>query len=157
MQHIDDFVEDVHARKMLHGLRSPVAELKSFVHARGQTVQKIQLFTRDTALRESLLVGLVGRFDGIAVSSSYAQNVEINAAAATKGGALAALAAQLGVPRERTIAFGDGLNDLSMIVSAGLGIAMANACEELKAAADFVTASCDEDGVALGIEKYCVL
>lgn len=46
------------------------------------------------------------------------------------------------------IACGDGFNDISMIKYAGVGVAMANAQEEVKAVADYITASNDEDGVA---------
>ena len=52
------------------------------------------------------------------------------------------------------MAFGDGENDVSMLRAAGLGVAMGNAAEEVKAAADLVTLGNDEDGVAYGIEKY---
>ena len=50
---------------------------------------------------------------------------------------------------------GDGLNDISMLEEAGIGIAMANGCDEALTAADWVTGHCDEDGVAKAIEKYC--
>jgi hypothetical protein len=52
------------------------------------------------------------------------------------------------------IAFGDGPNDLEMLRYAGLGIAVANAHPTVKAAAEFVTAANDEDGVAAAIEKF---
>lgn len=73
---------------------------------------------------------------------------------ANKGQALLDLADRLGVPHEETIAFGDGLNDITMIRAAGIGIAMENAEPAVKAAADWITASCDEDGVAAGIERF---
>ena len=62
--------------------------------------------------------------------------------------ALGQLADVLGIPMEQTMSFGDGLNDLSMIRAAGIGVAMENAVDEVKAAADRVTQSCDADGVA---------
>jgi hydroxymethylpyrimidine pyrophosphatase-like HAD family hydrolase len=52
------------------------------------------------------------------------------------------------------MACGDGFNDLTMIKYAGLGVAMANAREEVKKCADYITASNDEDGVALAIERF---
>ena len=52
------------------------------------------------------------------------------------------------------ICCGDGFNDLSMIKYAGLGVAMANAQDIVKEAADFITLSNDEDGVAYVIEKF---
>ena len=62
--------------------------------------------------------------------------------------------AAVGIPREDSIAIGDNHNDLPMIEYAGFGVAMGNACDALKAAADAVTACCAEDGVACMIEDY---
>ena len=94
-------------------------------------------------------------FEDIAVSSSSPQNIEINQVKATKGLALTALAHYLGLEKGQTIAFGDGLNDISMIEEAGIGIAMANGCKEALEASDWITGHCDEDGVAQGIKKFC--
>ena len=60
----------------------------------------------------------------------------------------------LGCKREECMACGDGYNDLTMIKYAGLGVAMGNAQDEIKAAADFVTLSNDNDGVAYAIERF---
>ena len=60
----------------------------------------------------------------------------------------------LGIPISQAIAVGDQGNDLAMIRCAGLGVAMGNATEEVKAAAGAVTADCDHDGVAQVIETY---
>lgn len=71
-----------------------------------------------------------------------------------KGATLLRLLSHMGLEREALIACGDQANDISMIVTAGLGVAMGNATEEVKAAADVVTGSCDEDGVAQVIDSY---
>ena len=68
---------------------------------------------------------------------------------------LAVLLKEIGVAREEVIAIGDGYNDLSMIRFAGLGIAMGNAQEPVKKAADYITLSNEEDGVAEAIKKFC--
>ncbi len=60
----------------------------------------------------------------------------------------------LGVDREHVICCGDGFNDISMIRYAGLGVAMANAQDAVKEAADYITASNDEDGIVQVIEKF---
>ena len=95
---------------------------------------------------------LAQRCPDLAVTSSIPRNVELNSARAQKGLALQGLADLLGIPMAETMAFGDDLNDLSMLRAAGLGVAMGNASAEVKAAADYVTASCDENGVALALE-----
>lgn len=68
-----------------------------------------------------------------------------------KGGALIRLAARLGIDREATMSFGDGENDLSMIRMAGIGVAMENGEESVKAAADYITKTNNEAGVAKAI------
>jgi len=60
----------------------------------------------------------------------------------------------LGISREEMIACGDGYNDLTMIKYAGLGVAMENAVFPVRKAADYITASNNEDGVALVVEKF---
>lgn len=62
-----------------------------------------------------------------------------------------AINAYLGISREETIAFGDADNDIPMLKYAGVGIAMGNAAQHVKDAADFVTASVDEGGIAVGV------
>jgi Cof subfamily protein (haloacid dehalogenase superfamily) len=58
-------------------------------------------------------------------------------------------------PMENVICFGDNYNDIDMLTRAGLGVAVANARDEVKAVATEVTGKSIEDGVALAIEKYC--
>ncbi|MBE6036037.1 MAG: HAD family phosphatase [Clostridiales bacterium] len=152
---VDDTIRSPHYRHMLHTLRKPVPELRDFIAELGQDIQKIQFFTKDEDLRLRLMDELPQRFENLSVSSSVDQNCEINTLKANKGEALMALADYLGVDREATMSFGDGLNDLSMLKAAGVGVAMANACPEAKEAADDITLSCEESGVAKGIEKYC--
>ena len=61
---------------------------------------------------------------------------------------------ELGVPMAEAAAFGDDLADVGMLQACGFGIAVANALPEVKAAADFVTASNDEDGVAKWLAEH---
>ena len=149
----DEFAPDEHYRRMLRELRSPVPELKAYLREQGKSVQKLQLFTRDLPLRERLLKELDAMFPALAVSTSVGNNLEINHRDANKGAALLHLAGVLGLERSALMAFGDGMNDLLMLSAAGTGVAMENAGEEVKAAADRVTASCDHEGVAQVIEE----
>ena len=71
-----------------------------------------------------------------------------------KAYSLGKLLEHLGLNKDQMIAYGDGFNDRSMIEFAGLGVAMANAQEPVKAAADYITASNDEDGVAAVVERF---
>lgn len=71
-----------------------------------------------------------------------------------KGTALQAVAARLGLQREEIIAVGDNLNDLAMVEYAGIGVAMANAPEALRARADFVAPSNNDHGLQEVIERF---
>jgi hydroxymethylpyrimidine pyrophosphatase-like HAD family hydrolase len=71
-----------------------------------------------------------------------------------KGRALARLARRLGIRRRETLAVGDWYNDTDMLAWAGIGVAMGNAPAEVQAAADWVTADCEQDGVALALERF---
>lgn len=71
-----------------------------------------------------------------------------------KGTGLKAILEYHNIPREASAAFGDAYNDISMIQYAGLGVAMGNAEDPIKEAADFVTKSCDEDGIAYALHKF---
>lgn len=152
----DAFAPDEHYLRMIRNLRTPVDDLKSYLLETGRDVQKIQLFLTDPALRLTLLRQLGGQFEGLCVSSSAPNNIEINSTDANKGEALRKLAAHLGLDISQTMAIGDGLNDLSMLRAAGIGVAMENACPEAKQAADYVTGSCDESGVAAAIRRFCL-
>ena len=89
------------------------------------------------------------RFSGtnVQIAESGAHWVDFIPEGASKGSALAALQKMLGISKEETIAFGDNNNDISMILQAGMGYAVAEAREELKAAADHVIGSYREDSV----------
>ncbi len=70
-----------------------------------------------------------------------------------KANTLGVLLEELSVEREEVIAIGDGVCDVTMIQLAGMGIAMGHSLDSVKACADYVTASNEEDGVALAVEK----
>lgn len=72
----------------------------------------------------------------------------------TKGTACQYMFERLGISRENTYAFGDGINDKEMLQLVGHGIAMGNGLEEIKAIADDVTDTVDEDGIAKAFNKY---
>ena len=154
-ERIEDFFDDEHQVRAMRMFRRPVDDLKAFVRDRGQGLNKIVTFTLDRKLQASLLRELPVRFPGTAISSSYDNNIEINDEHANKAEALEKLAGCLGMDMRQTMAFGDGLNDVGMLRAAGIGVAMGNGCDAVRAAADFVTLPCDEDGVAAGVEKFC--
>ena len=80
--------------------------------------------------------------------------VNIVAPGVSKGKALEALSAHLGINLSEIIAIGDGENDISLLTSAGLGIAMGNAPAEVKAVADEVTLDIEHSGLAAAVKKF---
>ncbi len=87
----------------------------------------------------------------------YPDFADITARGADKGTALKAMAARIGVDVSETMAFGDGGNDKPIIGAAGVGVAMGNATDDVKAAADYVTSSVDDDGVASALRHFRVI
>lgn len=90
------------------------------------------------------------RLSGMFTADFY---FEYMALGINKAHALAGALPKLGIDAAEVAAFGDGQNDAAMLAWAGTGVAMANACDETKAAANMVTASNNEDGIALALEK----
>lgn len=82
--------------------------------------------------------------------------VNILAPNTSKGIALQALASHLGVPLDMVVAVGDGKNDISLLSTAGLGIAMGNAHEDVKKIADHITLNVEEHGLAVAIKRFLV-
>lgn len=105
----------------------------------------------DPSLLLPLRDGLARECPALEVTSSWFDNLEINAPGATKGAALTALAGELGIPMAQVMALGDNANDVSMLAAAGYGVAMGNAAPAALAAANYVTLRNDEDGVAAAV------
>lgn len=101
----------------------------------------------DTVAIQELAREIAG--DGLTVVASGSEAVEVTAAGVNKATAVA----ELGVPPEQVVAFGDYPNDIPLLTWAGLGVAMGNAHGDVLAIADEVTATNDEDGVALVLER----
>lgn len=98
---------------------------------------------------------LKGTFmDDIHVTTSKPFFLEFMAEGVSKGRALDSVARQLQISRDQIIAFGDSNNDKDMIDYAGLGVAMGNANEAIKSAADIITGHHDEDGIASVLNQY---
>jgi len=91
--------------------------------------------------------------EDIVYFGSGSRSVEINNRGVSKGRAVKALADYYGFTREEIVCIGDNENDISMIEYAGLGVAMGNAIDEVKALADYITDTNKENGVAKAIKK----
>ena len=87
----------------------------------------------------------------------YHSFVDITAKGNTKQNGIDQFIRRFGFKLEETMAFGDGGNDIGMLRHAGIGIAMGNAKDDVKEAADYVTASVDEDGIFKALKHFGVI
>jgi len=149
-----DFSKSVHTLDMIRKLRTPVPDLKETLRERKRGIQKIGIFFGDMDVRAEMLERMPKDFPEFTITSSIRNNIEVNSRDATKGNALKKLADHLDLPMEKTMAFGDDLNDVTMLECAGIGVAMGNGAEAAKKAADYVTDDCDHDGVAAALAHF---
>ena len=156
----EEYATDAHYVKMVREFRNPVADLKQYLKSTAEEgdVQKIMLFARNTpgsdAVTKAIVDAVAESFPSIKATSSTWNNLELNIATAHKGNSLRRFAEHLGFTLYNCMALGDGTNDLTMIEAAGLGVAMSNAHPLVLAAADHVTVSNDENGVAKAIRDF---
>jgi 5-amino-6-(5-phospho-D-ribitylamino)uracil phosphatase len=114
---------------------------------------KFGYYTEDVPILDAILAE-IRTWDGLEISNSSPYNIEINAAGVSKATALTEVCRMLGYDMSQVVAVGDSLNDIAAIRASGLGVAMGNAQDEVKAAADVITGVQNEDGVAQVIQNY---
>lgn len=153
--HLDDYGVEPHIQTMIKSKRNPVDDLKATIIKIGKPVEKFNMFFLDLKERDRVCQELV-KIPGLKVTSSLRNNLEINAENCNKGAALLGFAERMGFTREQVMCCGDGNNDYDMVCMCGVGVAMMNAVEPLKEAADYITYSNEEDGVAKAIERLCI-
>lgn len=117
------------------------------------TVEKIHAFYVPPERRQELVERALG-WGPLSVTTSFQDNMEFTAPGVNKGTAVQALCARLGLGPEQVMAFGDAGNDLELLRWAKWSFAMANATEDAKQAARYVTGSNHEAGVGMAIEQY---
>ena len=127
--------------------------LEDFLREDNRPVEELFFLTDSPESKEALRKHL-STLPDIGFADPFPNDLEVIAGGIDKGEAFLWLLDYLGIDPAETIAMGDGGSDIPLLRAAGIGIAMDNALDYVKAAADHVTASCDEDGVALALEKY---
>ncbi len=131
----------------------PIHEVENFPNFLDFPVNKC-LMTADGEYMEEAEKRMQARFPELNVFRSEPYFLEIMPQNVDKAFSLSRLLKYMELSRSQMICCGDGFNDLSMIRYAGLGVAMANAQQVVKKEADYITASNDEDGIALVVEKF---
>ncbi|MEY8339462.1 HAD family hydrolase [Lachnospiraceae bacterium 62-35] len=153
LNHMEDYGLTPGIQQLIRKTRICYPSITEHIKKLDCPVDKVTIFVKDPSIKAQIRERL-NQVEGILISSSLACNLEINAEGATKGAGLLELAQFLKIPREQTMAFGDGENDISMIKEAGLGIVMENGAPFLKKIADYVTASNEDAGVAAAIKAF---
>lgn len=119
----------------------------------GRAVEKIHVYRIPEARRAAVVERILSCGPLTAVTA-FPGNLELNAPGVNKGAAVQGLCARRGWSAEQVMAFGDAGNDLELLSWAGWSFAMANATDQAKAAARYVTGSNTEAGVAMAVERY---
>lgn len=155
MEKIDEYAISPAVAKMYKTYRETVVDIQDMITKNESIkVQKIQGIYKDMDLRDKMFDALKEKFPNVTASSAMRNNMEITHKDAKKGTALKILADALHIDIKETMAIGDGTNDISMIKTAGIGVAMENARKELIDVADYVTKDCNQNGAGLAMEKF---
>ncbi len=129
----------------------PVGDLVEWLHEAPTKLVVID----DPHVLDELEAKMKARFDGrLYISKSLPYFLEFASPEVTKASGLDFLSKRAGFSHERTVAFGDGENDVELLEWAGYGVAVENAHKRVKAVADFVCPRVDEEGVAQVLEAY---
>jgi Cof subfamily protein (haloacid dehalogenase superfamily) len=150
--YVDKKVNDyTHIESKAVGLPlNPVDDIVEFVDWK---LHKMLLCGEPDELKnvEKLLKEKLGEQVDIYLSAPWF--LEVMPKGVNKGVGLKTVCDDMGITPDEAIAFGDSYNDISMLKTAGVGVAMGNAEDEVKSSADFVTDTCDNDGIAKALSQ----
>lgn len=133
--------------------RTPIEDIYSFTESHGNRIENISITFEGEDDRRRIFNEL-GDVDGLTLTSSFTNNVEIGGSTTSKAQALMHLLDMLHLTPENLMTCGDSPNDGKMIELAEVGVAMADSHPYILGIADYVTDTCFEDGVAKAIERF---
>lgn len=133
--------------------RVPVQDIRAFIRENRERMSVLDLVIGDPELRDQVMEDLKKCGEPLYITASMPERVEILNPAAGKGPGIEILCRILGMDPSEAVTFGDAYNDLDMIRLAGIGVAMGNAPDDIKAQADYVTSDNDHHGVGVAIRK----
>jgi len=143
-----------HLKTLFSSEESIVDDLMERARQPGTHLEKINMPYLTPEQKAEIKVWLAQRYgDRVRAVSTMECNLELTDREGSKGAALAALCQMLNIPTAQVMALGDADNDIGMLQTAGIGVAMSNAIPEVQAAADWITLSNEEDGVAHAIHS----
>lgn len=127
--------------------------LEDFLREDDRPVEEL-FFLTDSPQEKTALRQRLSALPDVSFADPFPNDLEVLAGGIDKGLGFLHLLEHLGIDPAETLALGDGGSDLPLLKAAGIGVAMGNALPFVQKEADWVTATCDEDGVALAIEKF---
>ena len=133
--------------------RKPVVDIWEFWEQHIDTIENINIIIKDPMVKQQVWEELERLQKRCTVTSSTSYNIEIGGSSTSKAMGLKILSDLTGVSLEETMSFGDSPNDCAMLEESGFGVAVDNALPIVKQSADFVTLSCDDEGVAYAIRN----
>lgn len=139
-------------KDLLNSVATKVDNVFEYYKEKGQPVGKINIYHPTPEAREATKK-ILSKYD-LVFNYAEGNSLEVSPANVTKGTGLIWLCNHLGFGIEKAIAVGDADNDMDAIKTAGLGVAMANAIDKVKEAADVMVDDCDHSGCAMAINKY---
>lgn len=156
-----DILNDVDAsdavKHYIRNSRTITDRIIDFYYSEKPAVEKLTVNFRKTAdgyKNRDRLIEILSTYSGLSCVTGGANNIEITSASATKGCCITYLSEMLNIPLSEFAAMGDTENDTSMLTTAGISIAMANADEPLKKISRYITEyDNDNNGAAIEIEK----
>lgn len=155
LDNIGKYHHNPHMWEYVLSSRIAVPDIQEVIAKENRDMDKLQALFADMDERLQAWKELEQQ-DGIVLVGSLGYNIEINAAGVNKGAGLVRLGEKLGIPREEIMACGDGDNDVEMLKEVGFGVAMENSEEKVKASADYITGTNDEEGAAKAIEIFAL-
>ncbi|MBC3887304.1 Cof-type HAD-IIB family hydrolase [Acetobacterium paludosum] len=153
VEKINDFSPD--QVKFIKYKSNQVDNMLDFTFEHAAEIEKINIPLLSEQIHRNLWQKF-SRIHGVMITQAVAGNIEVNHRSANKGDGLKQLCKILKLDPKNIMAIGDSDNDLQMIEFAGLGVAVGNASDDVKAIANRITLPFDQDGVAHAIEKYAL-
>lgn len=154
LERIHYFLPEPPMADYIRSTRRPVKDVLAMFHECQRATDKVQALFSNQKEKQCALQEIAESSIEVEVTGALVSNIEVNAKGVNKGNVLLELGKILGISRDEIMAFGDGDNDIEMLKAAGIGVAMKNGRDLVRKAADVITCSNDEDGVAKVIAKY---
>ncbi|MCR5481491.1 MAG: HAD family hydrolase [Clostridia bacterium] len=146
----DDFVT-----KYILSTREPKEDIISCMLENRNSIENINVNFENREDKEMMRPLLEG-IKNVTITTSLARNLEVGGKTTSKGTALTELCGILGIRKEETMAAGDSPNDAALLLASGFPVAVANATDDVKEIAAYITDSNNDDGVAKAIRKFAL-